>query len=37
MWRVPREAGTLVTRVVTAASQLDAEVRRWGRGAAARA
>jgi catechol-2,3-dioxygenase len=38
MWRVPREAwGDLENRAVIATLDLDAEVRRWGRGAATRA
>jgi catechol-2,3-dioxygenase len=38
MWRVPREAwGELEKRAVIAPLDLEAEVRRWGRGAAARA
>jgi catechol-2,3-dioxygenase len=38
MWRVPREAwGDLENRAVIEPLDLDAEVRRWGRGAAARA
>jgi catechol-2,3-dioxygenase len=38
MWRVPREAwGDLEKRAVIAPLDLDAEVRRWGRGAAAQA
>jgi catechol-2,3-dioxygenase len=38
MWRVPREAwGDLEKRAVIAPLDLDAEVRRWGRGAATRA
>jgi catechol-2,3-dioxygenase len=38
MWRVPREAwGDLEKRAVIAPLDLDAEVRRWGRGAATQA
>ena len=38
MWRVPREAwGDLEKRAVIAPLDLDAEVRRWGKDAAARA
>ena len=38
MWRVPRDAwGDLEKRAVIAPLDIDAEIRRWGRGAAAQA